>query len=192
MVLFGGLVLILTHAKVITLLIENSIEGLQLICSGSGPERRGIILWFEHRVRSSLCTSWVWYWLHLSMPLKLGVLRNLSYRSFVRLTCSMFLLQDPSKRISPNGYPQPFKKEKLKSLSTSAAIPMARSTAFDEGPGSGPTCVTALKRLTCFNEACITVWDTLHHHISHGCFLVAQMLFPFCIYSIHRLCLRAL
>lgn len=53
MVLFGGLVLILTHAKVITLLIENSIEGLQLICSGSGPERRGIILWFEHKGRGA-------------------------------------------------------------------------------------------------------------------------------------------
>lgn len=116
MVLFGGLVLILTHAKVITLLIENSIEGLQLICSGSGPERRGIILWFEHRGRSSSCTSWVWYWLHLSLPLKLGVLRNLSYRSFVWLSCFMFLFQDTSKTYIPKWISTTFlKKNKKKS-----------------------------------------------------------------------------
>lgn len=131
MVLFGGLVLILTHAKVITLLIENSIEGLQLICSGSGPERRGIILWFEHRGRSSLCTSWVWYWLDLSLPLKLGVLGNLSYRSFVRLSCFMFLFQDTSKTYIPKWiYTHTHKKKKIlkkRSLATSAAVPMAQS-----------------------------------------------------------------
>lgn len=88
MVLFGGLVLILTHAKVITLLIENSIEGLQLICSGSGPESRGIISWFEHRSRNSFCTSWVWYCLHLLLPLKLGVLREFVLQKFWVLVVS--------------------------------------------------------------------------------------------------------
>lgn len=53
-----------------------------------------------------------------------------------------------------------------------------------EGPGSGPTCVTALMKLTCFNKACSTVWDTLHHHISHGCFLVAPASFLF-IFTVH-------
>ena len=114
MVLFGGLVLILTHAKVITLLIENSIEGLQLICSGSEPERRGIILWFEHRGRSSSCTSWVWYWFHLSLPLKLGVLRNLSCISFVRFSCFVFLFQDTSKTYIPKCVSTTFKEKNIK------------------------------------------------------------------------------
>lgn len=126
MVLFGGLVLILTHAKVITLLIENSIEGLQLICSGSGPERRRIILWFEHRGRSSLCTSCVQYWLHLSLLLKLGVLRNLSSRSFVRLSCFMFPFQDTSITYIPKWIATTFLR-KLESLATSAAVSMAGS-----------------------------------------------------------------
>jgi len=49
-----------------------------------------------------------------------------------------------------------------------------------------------LKRLTCFNEACIAVWDVLHHHISHGCFLVDPMLFPLCTHSVHGFCFKGL
>lgn len=52
--------------------------------------------------------------------------------------------------------------------------------------------MTALKRLTGSKEACITVWDMLRCHISHGCFLVAQTLFSFSIYGIHGLCFKGL
>ena len=83
-------------------------------------------------------------------------------------------------------------KKKFKMSSYFCSCSNGTKCCCGEGPGSGPTCVTALKRLTCFNEACITVWVTLHHHISHGCFLVAPTLFPFCIYGIHGLCFKGL
>lgn len=174
MVLFGGLVLILTHAKVITLLIENSIEGLQLICSGSGPESRGIILWFEHRGRNSSCTSWVWYWLHLFLPLKLGLLRNLSCRSFESLDCFMFIFQDTSKTsIHKWIFTMDIKKKKKKSgyLATSAAVVMAQVAVAVEALvlGQPVWLLWGGSPASSFNETCITVWDVLRHHIFHGC-----------------------
>lgn len=198
MVLFGGLVLILTHAKVITLLIEDSIEGLQLICSGSGPERRGIILWFEHRGRSSSCTPWIWYWLHLSLPLKLGVFWNLSYRSLVRLSCFMFLFQDTSKVYIPKWIATTFKikkkiKDKYNSLATSAAVPMAPSAIAAKAQVLGQP-VWLLWRGSPAFMRCVSQFGIIAPPHFPWVFLVAQMLFPFYIYSIHVLgfCLRAL
>lgn len=59
---------------------------------------------------------------------KIGSVKEFVLQEFCE-TCSMFPLQDTSKPISPMDIHNLFLEEKLKSLATSAAIPMAQSTA---------------------------------------------------------------